>query len=459
MKLPTLEGLRAVREPDLRGRRIAVLGAAGAVVGLFAVGGVMGFNAWQGPAAKIEEKPPVIARIVFPDEAALTANWPVFRGWGGSGLVKGTAWPQSWDGKTGAGIAWKTPVPLGGHGSPIVWKDRVFVTGADAEKREVYCYDTASGKLLWTGNVPGVATFEPFTATGFAASTPATDGTLVYAIFATGDVAAFDFTGARVWVRHLGKPESQYTYSASLTVWNGKVIVLWDVGGEPASGKAMLMALDGATGKTAWMTPRSVGSSWSSPIVTNTGGGMQIITSSIPWVIGYDAESGAEKWRAKLMEGDVAPSPVFANGSVYVANDRACIARIATDGSGDVTKSHVKWKIEPEDGLPDIVSPLADGKYTWTNGPLGTLNCFDATDGKKIWDHEFASGVQASPMKVGDEVWVLDMKGVMVMLSSGEDAKTLGSNPLGEAAKASPAFAGGRIYIRGTNNLYCIGTK
>jgi outer membrane protein assembly factor BamB len=464
-RLPTLEGMRAVREPELAPARWAVVGAAGAVLSLFVVGGVAGWSMWSPPTTVVVVAPSKIERIAFPDEATLAANWPVFRGWGGSGLVasagKAGVWPTKWDGKTGEGIVWKSPVPLEGHSSPIVWKDRVFVTGADESKRKVFCFDAATGGLVWTASVPGVpgGGVEAYEATGYAASTPATDGTLVYAIFATGDVAAFACdSGARQWVRHVGTPESTYSYAASLTVWNGKLIVQWDVGKEAPGTASALLALDGVTGETVWSTARPVINSWSSPIVARTAAGVQIVTAANPWVIGYDAASGAELWRAKLMDGDVAACPVSAEGEVYVANDRSCLARIATDGKGDVTKTHVKWKAD-EEGLPAIASPLSDGKLLWTITESGTMFCFDAADGKKVYEHELQKGAQASPVRVGDELWVLDLKGTMFVLEAGREDKVIRSSGIGEGTTASPAFAGGKVYIRGSKNLYCIGSK
>jgi len=148
-------------------------------------------------------------------------QWHRFRGPGGAGVSVFTNIPTEWDGKAGKGILWKTPVPLIGHNSPIVWKDRVFLSGANEEKREVYCYDATSGKLLWTGDVPTVpaiseAELEIMEDTGYSACTMATDGKRVYAIFATADIAAFDFNGRRLWHRNLGVPDNAYGYASSL---------------------------------------------------------------------------------------------------------------------------------------------------------------------------------------------------------------------------------------------------
>ncbi|HUS71887.1 MAG TPA: PQQ-binding-like beta-propeller repeat protein, partial [Sedimentisphaerales bacterium] len=160
-----------------------------------------------------------VASYPSPDE--ISKNWPSFRGPGGLGVSAYTNVPASWNGTTGQGIIWKSKVPLPGHNSPIVWEDRVFVTGADPNMREVYCFDALSGKLLWQGDVTSVpqGTTEPIDVmedTGYAASTAVTDGRRVCAIFATGDVGCFDFDGKKLWVRNLGVPDSAYGYASSL---------------------------------------------------------------------------------------------------------------------------------------------------------------------------------------------------------------------------------------------------
>ena len=97
-----------------------------------------------------------------------------------------------------------------GHNSPVVWEDRIFLSGADPNVRQVFCFDGKSGRLLWTGDVPTVPLpagekLEIMEDTGYAACTVATDGRRVYAIFPTGDVAGFDFNGRRLWHKSLGR--------------------------------------------------------------------------------------------------------------------------------------------------------------------------------------------------------------------------------------------------------------
>ena len=155
-----------------------------------------------------------------PSAEELLKNWPRFRGPLGSGVSAVPDMPTRWDAASGEGIAWKSPVPLPGNSSPIVWRDSVFLTGATEESREVYCFAAADGALRWKWVVPadGEAAEPPEVSedTGYAAPTMATDGLRVFAAFANGDFAAADLQGQQVWVRHFGPLKNAYGHASSL---------------------------------------------------------------------------------------------------------------------------------------------------------------------------------------------------------------------------------------------------
>lgn len=388
-------------------------------------------------------------------------NWPCFRGPGGTGVSSYPNVPTHWDGASGENIVWKAAVPLPGHSSPVVWNDRVFLSGATEQKRQVFCFSTADGKLLWAQEVPATAAspgkVEVSEDTGFAASTPATDGQRVYAIFANGDLAAYDFQGQLVWARSLGIPKNQYGHASSLVTWRDRLIVQFDQG--TARDKlSRLMALDGPTGKTVWETPRPVPNSWASPIVAQTPTGEQIITCGDPWVIAYQPSDGKEIWRANCLRQDVGPSPTWREGVVYVANQFPQVSAIRTDGHGDVTATGLLWM--GEDGLPDICSPLATPEYLLLLASFGTLTCYQRQDGKKLWEHDFETNFKSSPSLVGSTVYVISEEGKGWVVQPGpEGVKPLAESNLGEPCVTSPAFQDGRIYLRGQTHLFCIGTK
>ena len=163
----------------------------------------------------------------------LLANWPQLRGPGGNGIAGPQNPPIEWDGASGKNVAWKGEVPLPGNNSPVVWGDRVFLSGADASSREVFCWDTATGALRWRTAIPtaaGAAAAEMRITddTGWAASTMAVDGKAVYAAFATGDLVALDFDGKIAWSRAFGVPEMNYGYGSSLALLGDLLLVQLD---------------------------------------------------------------------------------------------------------------------------------------------------------------------------------------------------------------------------------------
>jgi outer membrane protein assembly factor BamB len=398
----------------------------------------------------------------FPSAAEIAANWPYFRGPAGSNITTLADLPATWDGASGKNILWKTEIGLPGENSPVVWGKHVFLTGATDQRREVYCFDAASGALLWkepvsTPQAEGGEPLEVMEDTGYAAPTAATDGRRVFAIFANGDLAGFSAEGKRLWARNLGTPENTYGHATSLTLWQNRVIVVYDQA-DAKAGKSNIIAFDSTTGEPVWSTPRKVANSWVSPIIINYQGREQIITSADPLVIAYDPANGKELWLAKCMRGDVATSPSFANDLVYVGCDQTCVAAIKPDGSGDVTASKIVWKQE-DSGLPDMCSMLCDGPRVYTL-VFGAFHAFDALTGEHLWEYDTKAKFQASPALVNGLIHLLTTDGVTIIgEGTKEGFKETGRAALGEGTGASPAFAPGRIYLRGKKHLFCIGSK
>lgn len=415
----------------------------------------------QGPGAGAQAPSPVPSGS-FPAPEEVAKNWPYFRGPTGLGISAYENVPTTWDASKGEGIVWKTPVPLEGNSSPVVWKDRIFLTGATDRVRQVYCFDATSGKLLWQQDLPATPASaakppDVMGDTGFAAPTPATDGQRVYAMFAIGDLAAFDFTGKLAWVRSLGIPKNPYGHATSLSMVRNLLLVQFDQA-TAKEAKSKLIAMDSATGNTVWETPRPVPSSWCTPIVIQWQGQEQIVTGGDPWAIAYQSHDGKEIWRVKCLGQDVAASPVFADGIVYVGNANAQFTAIRPDGQGDVTQTHVLWV--GEDGLPDTSSPLATKDYVLLLTSSGTLTCYHAKDGKKLWEQDFDSTFKASPALVGKSVYLVGDEGKAWVVEPGPaECKILSEAILGEPCATSPAFQDGRIYLRGKQHLFCIGKK
>jgi len=396
----------------------------------------------------------------FADPALVAKYWTQFRGPGAQGTSAYANVPTEWDANSGRNILWTAEVPLPGKGSPVVWADRVFLTGATREQRQVFCFAAGTGKLLWARDVrdvPGspAKAKEAFEDAGYAASTPVVDDRRVFAIFANGDLACFDFDGKMVWAKGLGSPRNPYSHGSSLVMYRNLLLVLWDQG-SLEDYMSRLLAFEGETGRMRWQIRRPVASSWATPVLAHDGGKDQLITSANPWVISYDPNTGREYWRAKCMEGgDVASTPAFADGVAYAVCAETRLWAIRADGAGDVTDTpYVLWSAD--EGLPDLTSPLTNGRFVWLLETGGTLTCYDAQTGKKLYEQDLESVFNASPGLVGDKVYLVSAKGVTYILGAAAEHKLLRTNHLGEAVYASPVFQDGRIYLRGRKHLFCI---
>jgi len=464
---PPLPMLYSSTDEDAR-KQVAQSGLAVAATGVFAfaaialiaarggtepvTGGAISAQSTTSPAAAVPAND-------LPPLAEFNANWPRFRGPDGSGCSKVTNTPVAWDSKTGAGVLWKAAIPAPGFNSPLVWGDRVFISGATAEKREVFCYDTADGRMVWrraVENVQGSPAKGPEISeqTGYAAPTMACDGRRVYTIFGNGDLAALKFDGSPAWSKNLGVPKNQYGHATSLAIWQGKLIVQLDQG-DSGPANSRLTVFDGATGRVVWEKSRPVASSWATPIVIDAAGKTQIITLGPPSVIAYSFADGTELWRAQVLDGEITPSPVFASGLVCAVSPSSKLMGFKPDGAGDVSKSHLVWT--SEDNVPDVSSPATDGERVVMATGAGFSTCVGAKDGKKLWDHDFGFEVQASPTIAGKRLYVVGVNGTTAVAEMAGEFKEIGKGVLDDKFYASPAVASGRIYLRGVANLWCVG--
>ena len=357
-------------------------------------------------------------------------DWPFFRGPGGNGVAHSVEAPLAWDGASGRGIAWKVEVPLRGNSSPIVVGDRLFLTGADERTQEVYCFDRRSGVLRWRGRLPAPpssgASPQLHPDTGYAAPTAASDGRRVFAIFANGALASFDLDGKLAWSQSLGVPENHYGHASSLITFGGLLIVQWD-----QSAEARLLAFDAATGQEAWRTARDA-ISWSSPVLVHTGARHELLVNNSTSVAAYDPRTGALLWRSDCLGGEVGPSPAYADGLVFVANDRATAAAVRPGGE-------VVWRYQDE--LPDTASPVATKDFVFLATSYGVLVCLDAKTGRALWKHELPAGCYASPLVLGDRVYVLDLTWRHARGEGGAELRATGH---GRARRAGDGHAGDR---------------
>jgi outer membrane protein assembly factor BamB len=388
-----------------------------------------------------------------PSMEQIRKNWNGFRGPSGLGIAYQQDIPTSWDGQSGENIIWKIELPKPGFNSPIVWEDKIFLSTADKTSQEVYCIDTESGNMIWKtelNSIPGTPDKKPKVTkdTGYAAPTMTTDGHNVYVLYATGDLAALDFSGQQIWAKNLGVPDNHYGHSSSLILYENLILVQYD-----NNKSQQLIAIRSANGDQIYRTLRSdVQISWASPIIVDPGENTQVVLNSTPYVIGYDPLNGQELWRMDCMYGEVGPSPAYSDQIVFAVNDLAILAAIKL---GD--EPAILW--EYDEDMPEASSPVATSDYLIMASGVGPVSCFDTKTGEKYWLHEFDRGFYSSPIVVEDLVYLIDKKGVTHIFKLGKQFELISEPALGEDVVTIPAFMPGRIYIRGDKHLFCVGKK
>lgn len=451
LKLPGPAAFGAAEKSDLESQRKLPVSLVPA--GILIILGVL-FN--LNTRELITDPQSLLPDIPIPEPGDIEANWPGFRGPWGNAVAAGEGYPLEWDGPSGLNILWKSAVPLPGFSSPVVWDDRIFITGGNAESRILYCYRLSDGSLLWEREIPSpphiaakLADLYLDPGTGFAAPSAATDGNSVCGIFATGDLACFDFLGNPTWQKALGIPDNHYAHSSSLLIFEDLLFVQLDHFENPR-----LYAFDVNTGRIRWEADRQT-ISWASPICVNTGARWELILADSKSVISYDPATGKQLWKSDCLGGEVGPSPAFGSGHVVVANEYARGTALKLPVEPDDSTVVIAWQEKRK--LPNTASPLIAGDITLWATAGGTVSCFDLINGRKLWQEEFRNGFYSSPILANGFVYLTDRKGSTFVFNEAQTYQQIFRNELGEPSSSTTAFIDSRILLRGENHLFCIG--
>jgi outer membrane protein assembly factor BamB len=440
---PTLRAEKSGQWWIRQGLSRTVLASAGLAVIIMAGGSIFLTQSKLSVGHEARQEPPALSY------EQLRTGWPGFRGPGGNAIAYYKKAPISWDGATMKGIRWKTEIPRQGNSSPVVWDNRVFLTGGDETAREVFCFSLQNGKLLWRHQVkaPGNANAAKPTLgpeTGYAAPTVACDGQRIFAIFATGELVCLSLDGHKVWSRNLGVPDNHYGHSSSLITYEDNLYVQFD----HAEGK--LFALRATTGEPIWEVKRNT-LSWASPICVFTGTRQELVLVDNEKATSYDPRSGSPLWSHNCMYGEVGPSPAYAAGVVYVTTETSPVAAIKTV---DDDSSKILWRWDGD--LPNTASPVATDSFVFFATAGGTVSCVSTDSGKTVWTHDFEEGFYSSPVVSGSRVFLMDRTGAMRIFEAFGIYREIGSPKLGEPSVATPAFLDGLLIIRGEKHLYCV---
>ncbi len=398
----------------------------------------------------------VATPIATADEG--TDRWTHFRGNDGAGVSDAQTIPTTFTAKD---YNWRVELAGKGHSSPVVFGDRVFLTCVDAEaqKRYVVCHRTSDGKELWRAADP----FEPHSQhrlNSFASATPAVDDAQVYVAWTNGAdlvALALDHDGGEVWKKKIGRHQARHGSGASPVVVGDTLIVANDNEGEESS----ILGLDRKTGATRWKVPRTTTrAAFSTPTVHRRGDGTAevLLASTSHGLTSVDAATGKVLWEVGgLFTKRCVASPVVAGDIVFVTagtggggKESAAVAF----PSGDAPAA-VRYKIDR--GLPYVPTGVVrdDLLFLWADG--GIVSCFDAATGATIWQERIAGQYFASPIRVGDSILCVSTEGKLETVAAGREFAHLGTVDLGEPSNATPAVAGGTLYVRTLTHMISVG--
>ncbi len=406
-------------------------------------------------------------------------NWPQWRGPRGDGSSYERTVPMVWSEQRG--IAWKCPLPEWGTSSPVVWNRSVFVTSQTNDGRLLLLHIGAqSGKRLWTQQV-GTGTARRDTPErghqifhrqhNLASPSPVTNGEVVVAHFGNGDLAAYDFNGGLLWKRNLQDDYHPYTiwwgHANSPVIYDDLVISvcmqdsLADL--QDKSVKSYVVAHELATGKTRWMTARMTHATaeqcdaYTTPMLTRVHGQPRLIVMGGNQLDAYDPRTGKQVWfLPKQTGGRTVTSPTIGDGVVFATRgQRGPLIALNLGNHGELVRKNILWS--NNQGTPDSCTAVAHRTLLFTVSDSGTGRCFDTATGKLRWKQRLPGQYKASPVYCKGRVLLLNTEGTCTVISATGRYAKLVENHLDDQTIASPAIAYGHIFIRGRQNLYCIG--
>lgn len=379
--------------------------------------------------------------------------WPGFRGHGDS-HSNAKKLPLEWSDTKNK--AWDIPLPGYGQSSPIVWRNRVFVTAMDGPNKEqafVLCYDLKSGRELWRKAVATTEKVKVGNTVSQAAPTPIVDDKRVYVFFETGDFYTFDHNGKQLWQKPISKEygavKGPHGLGSSLAA-NDKAIFL----AISHLGPSFLIALNKQDGATLWKTERKSGMAWGTPLVLTHQGREQIVVRSGDSVTSYDTADGKALWFATGLKGSPMPSPTLAGDAVIIGADTKDIGMaIKLGGSGDVTNSHVMWRAG--EATSYFNSPLVHQGRAFFISKAGIAYCLNLQTGQELWRQRLGVGeCWASPLLVGDRLYIFTNEGKTIVLRAGDKYEQLAVNSITDLERIyGVAAVDGTLLLRSGKRL------
>lgn len=425
----------------------------------------------------------------LPSASAVAADWPQFRGPFFDGSTDETGLPTTWS--ETEGLLWTAELPGPSAGTPVVWKDRVFVSSSspETEALQALCLDAETGKLLWKHDVSEGIRRD--SRSNFASGSPATDGEIVVFFYGNGELVAFDLAGKKLWGRNIQEDHGTFaflwTFSSSPLLHAGKLYIQVLQRDVPVDGRGFsdrpnesyLLALDPKTGKTLWRQTRPSDArqesreAFSTPIPFEHEGRNEILVAGGDDLTGHDPSTGKELWRwgtwnpERIGHWRLVPSPVAGGGVILACGPkRAPIYAIEAGGSGKLTGDSIAWTSGgARDVTTDVPTPaFHDGDFFVLSDLARSLSRVEAATGKVTWSVKtpgFAK-YEASPTAADGKIYLVNFEGEVVVVDA-KDGAILGVTPTGDNAeypvRSTVVAARGKLFIRLNRKMLCVGTK
>ncbi|HTU24693.1 MAG TPA: PQQ-binding-like beta-propeller repeat protein [Pirellulales bacterium] len=406
----------------------------------------------------------LLAALAINSSARADDEWPQFRGPDGQGHATAHDLPTQWS--ETQNIAWKTPIPGLGHSSPLVGRGLVWLTTAleDGRSLQVVAVDAASGQVVRQREVLRIDSPPHLNKKNSPASpTGVLEGDRLYVHFGTSGTALLSTADAStLWVNqelHLNHSEGP---GSSPVIWNNLLIVHCD-----GIDVQYIVALDKNTGKIVWRVERTgdkaadgnENKAFCTPLVIEVDGRPLLISPAARRVFAYDPATGKEVWVVHYAPGySNVPRPVFGHGLFFISTgyDHPELWAIRPDGTGDVTASHVVWKVT--ENAPTNPSPLLVGDELYMMSDSGIATCLDAKTGTRHWRKRIGENQSASPLLADGKIYFWSEEGQTVVLAPGTSYNEIARNRLDDGFMSTPAAVGTALFARTRTHLYRIET-
>ncbi len=387
-------------------------------------------------------------------------DWPQFRGPDSDGHVAdGSPTPVEWSDTKN--VAWKVDVPGLGWSSPVIADGKVFLTtalpvGAGLSLQAI-ALDVNTGATLWSQEVFSVSKAPAIHAKNSHASpTPIYRAGSLFVSFGPIGLAKLSATdGSNVWTNKELDYEPVHGSGGSPVLVEGKLVVICDGRSNP-----FVAAIDAETGRLAWKTERSVEArishSFATPNATRVNGKWQVFAPGPNHLAAYDLDMGVEQWRVQAPGWSVVPQPTIGHGLVIYNHDydHPELIAVKLGGSGDVTDSHIAWRVKR--AAPSSPSPLLVGENLFFVSDKGIASCINAKTGESNWSERLGGDYSASPILVNGKILFLSEEGLATWIEPDRKFKLHSKSEVTGRTLATPAFAGGAMFLRTDQRLYKI---